>query len=241
MFLNALYSNIIPALIGTVGVIITAFLSVGVVRDSLNSRFYVYADSGHNAKSLFNKAKYNIYIVANCANFLFEKNKTTIEDCLRNGITVNVLLINEEPFFTMDNYIKKGLDNKYHDFSALIDSLNILKSIKSKLKYEGLSVKLNVRLFSSILTASYIGIDLNIDDEGQKGHLCSSLMQVMIYQYQTETKNSPILFLSKKKNRTWLEKYEETTRKLWDDPNNQIITNSLGEYINKLESMNKLA
>ena len=180
--------QVTTAIIDALGTITAALLASNYLLQLLKKSTYFthYADKAHNVRYLLSKAKINIYFIAACGNDFLSKHRKWLESYMKNGKTINFLLLDKKHYSMMSQYVSGG---KKTDWKPLIDSLNILIELKSTYKD-----KINIRVLNGLLTASYIGIDIGEE------YKSNSEIQIMMYQYNTDTKDSLITRIQKNRN-----------------------------------------
>ncbi|MFB0921614.1 MAG: hypothetical protein QMB62_12175 [Oscillospiraceae bacterium] len=209
------WSEIIAALINAVGVIVAAIIGIGlinqVIRRNFTARMYSYSDKGKDLRKIIRGATHDIYIVANCGNNLFRNYEEFFCCLIKKGININILILDEPGYLIMDNYTVKGVFNNIPDYEALLNALTSLRNMQS-IGNENL----HIRTFPSIFTASYIGVDLDIDPLSSK-YRKSSVLQIMFYQYRVSAKDSPSFCITPKSNSTHFNRTVASIFDMWDD------------------------
>lgn len=182
--------EIIAALIGAGGAIlaaiIAAFLARSIVKDTVNPYFHSYSDKSHDLKKITNKAKHDIFIVVAVGDKLTKKYRSEFERLLSAGIQIRYLLLSEERFRELEQYMHEEPDS----IRIYTQTLGILRELKEKYPET-----IDIHLFDNFLPASYIGIDA-WPDSISSPTLPSSIIQIMLYQYRVHAKDSPIVYLS---------------------------------------------
>lgn len=203
--------EILSAFISACGEIIAAIIGVGllggIIKKTANTYFFNYADKKHDLKKVLRRARKSILIIVNCGDNLLKCHEETLSKCMKKGIEVNYLLLNEESYAYMDTYTTEHISA---DYTPLVSSLTSLSSLK-----KAHPEQLTVRVFHSILTASYIGIDLE-EDMMTLSRESTAFVQVMLYQYRLRPKVSPITYLTTK-NGVQFENMVENIYAIWED------------------------
>lgn len=181
--------DVLGSFIEALGSIVAAGISIGYLDWFIKKRsgyFFNYADKNHNLHKVMRKAKKSITIVANCGDGLLEKHSNQLLRYMKNGVQVNYVLLDNKNYVLMDQYTR-GV--KTEDYTALVTALKLLNKLKKEHPE-----RFTVRVFRSILTASYIGIDL---EQELTSHTWNerALIQIMPYHYHTMTRESPITYL----------------------------------------------
>lgn len=209
------------AIIEALGTITAALLASNYLLQLLKKSTYFthYADRTHNVRYLLCKAKINIYFIAACGNGFLSKHRKRLENYMRNGKTINFLLLDKNNYSIMMQYVNGS--NKT-DWEPLIYSLTIL--IELKRKYRD---KINIRVLNGLLTASYIGVDIG-EEYKSNGEI-----QIMIYQYNTHTKDSLITRIQKNRNKKEYENVANSILDIWDT-GKEMTVRDLVSYLNQI-------
>ena len=183
--------SILSAIIGALGTVIAALIGAGYIGNTINKTarqfFFNYSDRAHDLHDVLKKATSSIIIIANCGDRLLQTYSSKLRKYMRNGVPIKYVLIDYKHFAIMDNYTANT--NSYEPLEASIKEL-----IQLKTEYPS---NLNVRIFDSILTSSYIGVDIEknpVTNSWPK----SAMLQIMPYHYHVEPKQSPATFLTPK-------------------------------------------
>ena len=183
--------EIVSAIIQAIATIMDAIIGVAFAgkfsKKPTEAHFFNYTDKNHNLHKIMRKAKKSITIIANCGDMFLTTYYDNLIQYIKNGVQINFLLLDIENYTYMDIYTT---GTKNADYDALEKSLQILSELKRQN-----SEKVSIKVFNSVLTASYIGIDLeqNIFDNNWPE---TALIQVMSYQYNTRPGKSPITYIS---------------------------------------------
>ncbi|MBE7063987.1 MAG: hypothetical protein E7390_09425 [Ruminococcaceae bacterium] len=183
--------GIVSAIIQAVATVLAAIIGVSyagkIVKKTTEAHFFNYMDEKHDSHKFMRKAKSSITIIANCGDEFLKKFYSNLMQYVKKGVQINFLLLDMDNYAYMDKYTT-GKNNA--DYDALETSLHLL----SKLKRENPD-KITIKVFHSVLTASYIGIDLeqNLLDNTWPS---TALIQVMSYQFNTRPGKSPITYVS---------------------------------------------
>lgn len=204
--------NIICSLIEASGAIIAAvsaaLIAKEIVKKDIKPIFQAYSDSTHDLAKVIETATHNIVIFTAAGDKLLEKYRYTIEERIKCGVSVYYLLLNEQRLLEMERYMHLN-DTKDE---------NIYSFVKGQLKelnrdYPG---KIQSREFPYFMTASYIGVDIPFGEE-QDSHFPDSVIQVMQYQYGRKAKDSPISYLSLKRDKNHFEGTLHSMNEMWND------------------------
>lgn len=186
-----LSESIIVSIIGALGTIIAAYVGAGYVSKTINKTaeayFFNYSEKGRDLHDVLKKAKNSIVIIANCGDNLLHEYSKKLRTYMKNGVSIKFLLIDYSHFTIMDNYTAQR-----NDHTPLEASIKELKTLKAEYPSS-----LNIRVFDSILTSSYIGVDLEKDPISNSWPK-NSILQIMPYHYHVTPKDSPITFLTPK-------------------------------------------
>lgn len=202
-------NEIIAAIIGSCGVIIAAVIAAlgarKIVKESVNSRFHSYSDKSHDVKSLLAQAQNDVCVVVAIGDKFFEKYKKDLIKLLKKGIRIRYLILEKNKFIEIERYLHdEDVDISFRD--EVVDGL---LEVKKEYKY-----LFEIRAFHSIMTASYICTDIFLPD---REFITSSGIQIMLYQYKTKPKTSPITFLSPKTDEKEFSTTVQCIKRMWDD------------------------
>lgn len=183
--------EIVSAIIQAVATILAAIIGVTyagkIVKKTAEARFFNYTDKKHDLHKVMRKAKKSITVIANCGDAFLTTYYNNLINYIKNGVQINFLLLDINNYTYMDKYTT-GKNNA--DYDALETSLQILSDLKRQY-----TNKVLIKVFNDVLTASYIGIDLEqnlIDNSWPE----TALIQVMSYQFNTRPGKSPITYIS---------------------------------------------
>lgn len=207
MALNQFVTDIICTGIDAASVCAAALIGVGglkkIAKKSLDTYFCNYADKKHDLEELLRKATSSITVVAAYGDRLLEEYASDMEACLARGIKIRYLMLTVDMAEELNETVLKV---KKEGTKADVYKVHVkLQDMKRK-------GDLEVREWDKMLTASYIGIDLDTYRHAQ-----DALIQVMLYQYKTEAKYSPITYLSYKNSRDQFSTTANAIEKMWSD------------------------
>lgn len=201
--------------IEAVGTITAAFIGAGLlgksVKKGLQSGFTKYSDEKHDVSILFRKAEKEIIIVVVLGNHLVEYYRKQLEKCLKRDVKIKYLLLSKERLLEMERYTNEELsENEEKSWIEIRKkTIDCLKELEAK--YQG---KIMIKEFSGFMPASYIGIDI---DNTPGGNREDAVIQAMIYQYNNEAKQSPINYLSQKKDGDVFDNTVKSIEDMWQD------------------------
>ncbi len=164
--------------------------------------FHSYSEKTHDAGTIIQNAKNDIFISTAVGNKFLGKYGDIIEERLKNGIKVRYMLLDLGRFHEMEEYLhgsgKKGEDIHY----------SVLKKFGEwEKEYPGL---VEAKLFHGYMTASYIGIDIWKDSPQE-----FSVFQVMMYQYRTNARRSPITYVFPQKDEKSYDTILDSVKNMW--------------------------
>lgn len=207
--------SIISAFVEAAGTILAAFVGAGYIGKMINKTaeayFFSYSNKEHNLRNVLGRAQNSIIIIANCGDNLLREYSDNLRKYMKSGVSIKYVLIDYEHFPIMDSYTANG-----EDYAPLRDAVKELNKLKAE--YPS---KLDVRVFESILTASYIGVDLEkepITNSWTK----RSILQVMPYHYHVAPRYSPATFLTPK-DTVHFGRIVDCVEEIWD--NSKVIDN----------------
>lgn len=202
-------ATIISAAIQAAGTIAAALIAAFCAKKIVNSfQFHTYPNAPENVLSILEKARSDIFIITAVGDKLMEVSEKVIAKRLRQGIHVRYLLLNSLQFREMERYMH-GEDEK-----RICIYYNTLKKLLAlQKKFPGL---LEVRYFTSHMTASYIGID-TCPNSKRDTALFSPFIQVMMYQYHIRAKHSVLFYLHEKTDRVCYDTTIRSMRDMWED------------------------
>lgn len=202
-------NEIIAAIIGSCGGIIAAVIAAlsarKIVKESVNSRFHSYSDNSHDVTDILMQSQNDVFIVVLIGDRLLEEHKKYFIKLLKRGIHIRYLILDEREHKEIESFIL----GECADVSYRNDVLRALYELKKEYKY-----LFEVREFHSITTASYICTDIILPE---KQFISSSGIQIMLYQYKTKAKVSPITYISPKSDEKEYTTTVQSIRNMWDD------------------------
>ncbi len=212
--------EIAASIIQAVGTIVAAIIAAGYIgrsfEKSLSSLLVTYSDQKHNAHKMMRWAKENIYVVAGVGDQFLEKYKDELEGYLKKGVKLRFLIQAPIQYYEFEQYINSKKKPDYlHYFEVRESTLRMLNRLRTKNSGE-YADKIEIREFPSFLTASYIGVDIEKSDFSSKWHP-HAVIQVMLYQYNVEARNSPITYFSYKNNKSLFESTADSILEMWND------------------------
>lgn len=203
-------SEIISSIIESSGMIIAAISGGLFATDKLGKiakdlpLFSSYSEKTTDVGKLLAKAKKSITICVIVGNHLLRDYFDDICSCLERRVSVKFLLCDRDHSVEMLKYI--GVDESSVDLTRKesFDYLNKLKELFPKY--------IEIREYDHIMTASYIGIDINqsfvISEE--------AMIQVMLYQPDTPAKNSTLAVLTRENAKVQFGRTACVIYKMWD-------------------------
>lgn len=202
-------ASIVSAAIQATGTIAAALIAAFCAKKIVNNfQSHTYSNAPENVLSILEKARSDIFIVTAVGDKLMKVSEKVIARRLRQGIHVRYLLLDPLQFRKMEQYMH-GDDEK--NICIYCDTFKKLLDLQKK--YPDL---LEVRYFTSHMTASYIGID-TCPDSSRDAALLSPFVQVMMYQYHIRAKDSVLLYLYEKTNRACYDTTIRSMRDMWED------------------------
>lgn len=164
--------------------------------------FHSYSEKTHDAGTIIQNAQNDIFISTAVGNKFLGKYDDIIEERLKNGIKVRYMLLDLDRFNEMEEYLhgsgKKGEDIHY----------SVLEKFKDwEKEYPDL---VEAKLFHGYMTASYIGIDIWKDSPQE-----FSVFQVMMYQYRTNARRSPIMYVFPQKDEKSYDTILDSVKNMW--------------------------
>ena len=198
-----LLMDFLGSLLEAGGVVLAAKIGVSGLNTIAQKHFDNYRDKNHNLSRLLAKAESEITVVAEYGNKLLEEYATVIENRMRHGVVVRYLMLTTEAAEKMDR-----------DFLCVngIHTREEVEKVREKLRTMQSVGEIEVREWNLPLTASYIGIDLNYSFGKSE-----SALQVMTYLYKTETKASPISYLTYKEDYNRFSTTVNSINQMWDN------------------------
>lgn len=206
---TGLLSDILVALTGAGSVIAAACIGIRGAREIVQERyayFTCFSSKGHDLGRLLMQATKEITVVVIYGGNMLEKYESLFADRLQSGIQVNFLMLDREYAFSMseDYYGEKPEQYKHNAKKAI----KILKRLESKSK------NLCIKKWSLPLGASYIAIDCGIERWRKPEE--TGEIQMMLYQYKIPTENSPITYVSKKRDASAFEHTVTSIKHMWE-------------------------
>ncbi len=187
--------------------IIAAVSAKRIVKESLASRFRSYSDKSHDVTDILIHAQNDVFIVAAIGDIFLGEYFPYIEKLLNRKIKVKYLLLSENELKKAEYYFR----GEEIDIAFRKDIINRLEELE--LRYADL---FELREFNLMMPASYICVDTMLNPPTRK-FISSSVIQAMLYQYKTLTKESPITYISP---RTEEKEYLTTVqciKQMWED------------------------
>ncbi|MBQ9756988.1 MAG: hypothetical protein IJW15_01045 [Clostridia bacterium] len=185
--------EIASAIIEAIATVLAAIIGVSyagrIVKKTTDAHFFNYSDEKHNLHKVMRKAKKSIMIIANCGDAFLTAYYSNLKRYAKNGVQINFLLLDLKNYIYMDKYTT---GKEEADYDALLTSLKLLSELKREFPD-----RISVKIFHSVLTASYIGIDLE-QDLLNNSWAPETIIQVMMYQFNTRPRKSPITYISPK-------------------------------------------
>lgn len=209
-------SSLIQALGTVVGAIVGALITSGYIKVIYKRNepaiIRTYSDEDHNAHELMRKATQSIFIVVSIGDHLIEKHLNQMRIYLRKGVKLRFLIHNEVRYYELENYINADVDLNRENYKKIRnDTLEKLQRLK-----QDFPKQVEIRIFCSYLTASYIGIDIGKDETFNEWN-SNSTVQMMVYQYGVKTKNNPITYFSFENNRKMFQSTVESILNMWHE------------------------
>ena len=186
-FNNHLILVVVQGLISIISVVIAAKLSAKKVANELKPKFYTYLDS--DIHPMLQSAKHDIYIIVGLGNAFLSTYSNDLLVAAANGVKIHYLYLCDSKIGESDEYMYGHISNDLDEKKDLVTrKLNSIQQTISVLK-DSLSVcgSLEVRRFQQHLSASYIAVDLDIENTLTSD---SSIIQAMIYQYRATSSES---------------------------------------------------
>ena len=200
----SIFSASIQALGGILAALITVLLARRIVKEDINPHFQTYSDKSHDVRDVLQNAQNDIFIAAEIGDKLLNSYIDDIEKKLKNGIHVRYLLLDKYEYQKMERYLHNDRPKGANVYNEVMQKLLTLMKAYPEL--------LEVRVFQSFITASYIGIDI-----WPKCILLNSGIQIMIYQYNVGAKSSPITYVCPKSDRDSYNTTVKSIKTMWKD------------------------
>lgn len=180
-----------------------------VINTLKNSKpyYHSYSEKIHDAGTIIQNAQSDIFIATAVGNKFLAKYGDAIEERLKAGVKVRYMLLDLDRFHEMEEYLHGSgkKDDEIH--------YSVLKKLKAwRQEYPDL---VKAKLFHGYMTASYIGIDIWEDTP-----LEFSVFQVMMYQYRTNARRSPIMYVFPQKDEKSYDTILDAVKYMWKDTKN---------------------
>lgn len=209
-------TNIISSIIETVGTIVAAgfgaFIAGGyiskVFKRDIAPKFQKYADEDHDVSTIMNKAIESIYIVVSIGDNLLDKHEDDFKSYLKSGVMLKFIVHDETKYYELENFINGDVDAR-KDIYLDVRKKTLEKLRQLRQEYENL---VEIREFDSILTVSYIGVDMESDGGTWRR---SAVIQMVPYQYQVEAQNNPIIRITPKENPDHFSTAKKCITEMW--------------------------
>lgn len=213
-----LKSNLIlvfaQGIISIISVIIAAKLSAKKVVEDLNPQFFTYSDQNVSLHPMLQSAIHDIYIIVALGNNFLSKYSRDLLVAAANGVKIHYLYLSDQELLRSDEYmygqISDDLDEKKEFVTQKLDSLQQKIPLLNDTTVHG---SLEVRRFQEHLSASYIGVDLDIE---KNLSMDSSIIQTMLYQYHVESKKSITSKITPRDNETIFHITSNSIRNIWN-------------------------
>lgn len=209
-------TNIISSIIETVGTVVAAgfgaFIAGGyiskVFKHDIVPKFQKYADKDHDVSTIMNKAIESIYIIVSIGDNLLDKHEDDFKSYLKSGVMLKFIIHDETKYYELENFINGDVDaNKGKYSKTREDTLDKLRQLRQE--YENL---VEIREFNSILTVSYIGVDMESDGDTWRR---SAVIQMVPYQYRVKARNNPIIRITPKENPAHFRTVKKSMTEIW--------------------------
>ena len=204
-FINA-SANIIAAIIQAGGTILAAVIAAlfakDIVKKDIAPHFRTYKDSPRSLMNVIREARHDVIVVVVVGDNLLKEYLNVFSELLKRNIYIRFLLLDENGFLKMEEYMHGEWKN---GVQIRNDTVSMLAKLASNYIHS-----FEVRVFSNILTASYIGVDI------QEKILPSSIIQEMVYLYKTKASDCPITYISPKNDEIAFESTVKAIGKMWD-------------------------
>lgn len=209
-------SSIISSLVESVGTIVAAGVGAFIAGDyvskafkrDISPKFQKYADKDHDVSSIMNKAVESIYIIMSIGDHLLEKHEDDFKSYIKSGVKLNFIVHEAKRYYELEDYINCDVEKRKEFYSQI--RKNTLEKLR-KLR-QGHEKLVEIREFDSILTVSYIGVDIESDSGKWRR---SAMIQLMPYQYRVQTKNNPIIRITPKENIVHFETVKTCITDIW--------------------------
>lgn len=211
-WVNGLSDNwtaIISAVIQAVGTIAAALIAALCANRIVKGiKFHSYSDAPDNICSIMKKARSDIFIITAVGDKLLKTTEEVLERRLRSGIHVRYLLLDLNRFHEMETYMHGNAPKGEDIFYNALEALSRLQE-----KYPD---RMEIRLFSRHMTASYVAID-TCPEPGREPALLSPFIQVMMYQYHVHAKNSVLLYFYEKTDKKRYDATADSMKDMWEN------------------------
>lgn len=193
--------NIVRLCAPTMAALAAAACAGQLAKKYVSNSYRSFSDKEHELKDILRTAKHDVYFVVLVGDNMLSKYQDTIRKLLRRGITVNYLLSDLPHCNQIENYVSAPdwKEEKWRSISEL------LFQIKKEYPKE-----FHIRVFDNLITTSYIGIDIE-SNQISNCWLPSSLIHIMPYQYNIQTKKSPIFHIAPKQGSETSKEFNATT------------------------------
>ena len=175
-----------------------------VINTLKNFRPYYqsYSEKTHDAGTILQHAQSDILISTAVGNKLLGKYGDLIEQKLKTGVRVRYMMLDIDRFHEMEEYLHGSGKKGAEIHSEVLDRLKAWKR-----SYPGL---VEAKFFHGYMTASYIGIDVWRDTVQT-----FSVFQVMMYQYRTAARRSPIRYIFPQKDERAYDTTLDSVKNMW--------------------------
>ena len=215
VFPSNMDNSLLGDIIGGAATIVSAIISVGylgkIIHKEIAPSFFSYSEPNHNLWRLLRAAENDITIVVAYGDRLLRTQKLSLLFLLKKGIKIRFLMLTPEKALDMGTSFMqpilppdkiqatcsdKRLKTKMEIESALDNLAQLQKNAPRK-------NNIDIKMISHSLTASYIAIDLSTRFTHPRQ--CSSIIQMMVYQFGVMSKNSPTTYLTFKNDKKQFE------------------------------------
>lgn len=210
--LTSIICTVIQTL-GTLGAAIgTALIAKFVIQKDIKPIFQSYSDKEYDLSDIIKKARFNIVIMGSSGYRILEEYGSTIEKKLNRNVSLYYLYLSEQQLLNMEKY--------RHGENAEADK-KIYPYVKGKLEEwisrynKDSSEQIKIREFSEFMTAAYVGVDIPFGDEHNR-ESPDAVIQVVLYQYGNSAKDSPLSYLSPKRDKAHFEGTVDSMAKIWE-------------------------
>lgn len=197
-------------LITSGGAVLAAGIAAGklgkAAKESVTSYFKSF-DRDYDVGDLMRKAKHDITIVVLYGVNLMDDYSCVLRRCVKNGINVRYLMLNIGLAKEMSKKFLREGESVQNNIQSCVNT------VRSQLMGFHGTGSVEIREWQNTMPVSYIAIDIAgdgcADDE--------AIIHMMAYLYDTPTKKSPIVHLTKKRDG---EKFTTTAgaiNRMWED------------------------